>query len=1318
MAFSINDLRGMSRPDQLRAAAQFAGVDPKVMDGIWRTESGRGTNMRGPVLRDGTRSEGHFQLKPSTRETWERRLGAKINPDDFTESLLVSAYQVKENMVATRNNVGDALRMYNAGTNRSKWGNPETMAYAAKVMGVPFTGKEQGYADDSMHAWNGGTFANASYEQIMYGREQPSGRTPTAHEATPKPVDFVDPLTPRPVDMSTTVSDVSNQMTVNREHAAVAYAKEQTFGDLIGAGFRESSIAAAGVRAYDRITAGSQDPKHAAWLRDNLATVYKEAQDDDHLRQLLRSGNSEEYNLVNAQQANRTEDRKKLESQGKRAAFMYQLAGSLIDPANLALGALTDGAFTALKVGGTGLIRGGQLLKGVGMVGAEGAVGGLEGSAVLDAMGEHQGLDDYATNAGVGALLGLGAGGIYAGIRGRPQVGAEAMVREHLDAAATNRAELFRQAEAQAGPGASKEEIAAAASGIELKRVQDAVNEITGEVPIEHRLLPLREEDALTGDPAIQEKAIKDGNFDLVANEAERKAFAEIAANADRINAQNPTNEKGLTKASALVPDAESPAMTLLKSESSILRAWAKVILENTTGAGGRRATASITRHFYQRSMQKHMGGWAENYDNFRRASGRGQLAEAFDPVKLKEYNRRVFFEVEARGTKGKSVETDAFVHKGADMWEAGMNYALDLQKRNKTIGYGRLPVDAEGYVTHRLSVETVVKLTADQKRAVADILSQQFQGLNEYATKVKGADGVEKVMVGFDKEFSDTLALQYLERATHRQHGKFELPINIHEPQAADMVSDALDAMNLDKHQKHEIMGTLARGGAGYTKKRLRLDLSAPIPDGNGGSMMLGDLFEQDLNALFHSYSMRVSGEAALARYGVMGSKGAKLVLDAAIARGGVSQKARKAFEQTMNEMLNMRVGEKRHAFMDNLTVATSAARLGQAVVNQFGDFSNAVAALGVDRAIRNVGSMPRLWKEVGMIGKKGEAKNLIIGDLDHMAHIGMEDYDSQRLFDVRDYDVAIDGRTDTGPIGRAIRSAANAQYILSGHRRLVAVQTRGMAEKIMDKALSFIREGKDDVALQDMGFGQSLRDRLKANLDKIATFDKGGRLTKADLYAGDLTPLELQSLHEVVTRGAAQIVQRTFIGETAPWVHDSTLKLLYQFRSYSLTAMEKQWSRNTMNHGHIMAFATLMGSLSWAVPLQMARVHAKTVGMSRKEAEEYKDKNLNVLSLGRATLNYAGASGMVGEIIDAGAGFSAAFGGEPGKAFAKELGQSTRTGGKPFLGGTIAPSLGYVEDGNKAVHGDVEKLLKMLPGSNMIGVQNLLNYVTQKPE
>src|SRR5690606_23751000 len=96
-------------------------------------------------------------------------------------------------------------------------------------------------------------------------------------------------------------------------------------------------------------------------------------------------------------------------------------------------------------------------------------------------------------------------------------------------------------------------------------------------------------------------------------------------------------------------------------------------------------------------------------------------------------------------------------------------------------------------------------------------------------------------------------------------------------------------------------------------------------------------------------------------------------------------------------------------------------------------------------------------------------------------------------------------------------------------------------------------------DVALAQMGFGPDVVQALR----RSHAFEwSGGRLV-----GFDITKIEDVAVAEQVAqgvhRGVKQIIQGTFIGEQGKWAHDDFLKTLAQFRTFGITAAEKQWAR-----------------------------------------------------------------------------------------------------------------------------------------------------------
>jgi len=103
-------------------AGRYWNVDPALLRAVHEVEDPAGD----PAIRSSAGAVGHMQIMPDTA----RRLG--IDPTDPVQSIYGAARLLRQNM-DRYGNVPDALRAYNAGTDQSHWGNPETMAYPQKV---------------------------------------------------------------------------------------------------------------------------------------------------------------------------------------------------------------------------------------------------------------------------------------------------------------------------------------------------------------------------------------------------------------------------------------------------------------------------------------------------------------------------------------------------------------------------------------------------------------------------------------------------------------------------------------------------------------------------------------------------------------------------------------------------------------------------------------------------------------------------------------------------------------------------------------------------------------------------------------------------------------------------------------------------------------------------------------------------------------------------------------------------------------------------------------------------------------------------------
>ncbi|MBO1361945.1 lytic transglycosylase domain-containing protein, partial [Acetobacter sacchari] len=111
-----------------RYAEHFAGaskawnVDPRLLRAVAMAESGGDENT--PDSRAG--AAGLMQIMPETAK------GMGVNPYVPQQAIYAAAKLLDENL-RRYGNVPDALRAYNAGTDRTRWNNPETQSYVSRV---------------------------------------------------------------------------------------------------------------------------------------------------------------------------------------------------------------------------------------------------------------------------------------------------------------------------------------------------------------------------------------------------------------------------------------------------------------------------------------------------------------------------------------------------------------------------------------------------------------------------------------------------------------------------------------------------------------------------------------------------------------------------------------------------------------------------------------------------------------------------------------------------------------------------------------------------------------------------------------------------------------------------------------------------------------------------------------------------------------------------------------------------------------------------------------------------------------------------------
>lgn len=771
------------------------------------------------------------------------------------------------------------------------------------------------------------------------------------------------------------------------------------------------------------------------------------------------------------------------------------------------------------------------------------------------------------------------------------------------------------------------------------------------------------------------------------AERAEAKQMIELYRKAE--SPAYVVDEKRLSWLLKHAPSFSPTSNIMLRSKNPVVRMAALELLENGGGAGGRRSTAAIAKHLNERAIignaivdiDAHFNRW------FKTSGWFSHLREAMTGTQRARFHRLIAEEIEQRRPGRVRNDLGQPVRDAADAAQNSFERSSIMQVEAKVVGWAALPDTSVGYMPRRIKSTTYRQLTVPQKRALHSELTDQFIMNSQ-----------------FDPSFSDQLASRYLDRVAQRALGGFDSPMGLHQTGAADIVEDALKSMGLTRPEIDAAMKRYAKGGAGHTKKRLDLDLSKEIMLDDGTSFRLMDVYDTDILSLLRSQSQRVAGEVALARHGVMGRPGLA-IMRRAMGYGATGQDAIKletdAFDQVASEFLGSPFGVS-NKWVDRAVQLNSVLSLGGMGFNQLAEIINVGLTLGLKAAIQNVTGFGRLRSEILSMAKGKQVYNPWLHSIEQFggAEFGTDAYKMVFPMDNPDLFANSLGADSIHAGDRLLRGAGHLQSKLSLWRIIHAVQVRGVAEQIVLKASRALKSGANDFHLRDMGIDDDVLARLRVDMPNIAQYSNG-KLVAFDITKAtdkDAANAFVQGVH----RGASQIIQGTFIGESGKYVHNSWLRMMTQFRSFSLTAIDKQFNRQLGNRGAMGTMMLTMGAMSVAAPLYWARTYAASVG--RADQAEYLEKHMSFGATVRATTNYIATAGLGGDLLD---------------TLTAVTGTGEYTGGRSgtnsqLIGNMVAPVAGKIDklwgtvqntkDENNAKNNDWAALAKeWMPGARL---------------
>jgi hypothetical protein len=384
---------------------------------------------------------------------------------------------MKENM-GRFGNVPDALRAYNGGWNTAKWGNPETAAYAAKVLG---TDEEEGEAE-----------INASTAEAVESGAATRALSPAA-SLWDRPASGPKGRKTPPVDLSPVAAAIAaaRDAIVPQAPAKPDFGPYQAMVNAQAGATEEKQKLADNTSFFDTMKAGANEGLISQTLKFVFKDEYKADPNFKVPEEELKGKSVSEMTDLRAARSRPEFDRilfdqdydKEQSDITYRNGTLYGFGASMLAdlPGAAATGGITSLAFHGAGMGAVALARQGRRLAALGSLAAEGALGNVAYTAGLDALGKHQGTEAYAL-AVAGGMLNPLLGGRAIGRTVDRQLEAEAQARI-VENARVQQELLLKQATTNLGDKATGEELAAEMSRLEAEGLRAEIASHTATVP-------------------------------------------------------------------------------------------------------------------------------------------------------------------------------------------------------------------------------------------------------------------------------------------------------------------------------------------------------------------------------------------------------------------------------------------------------------------------------------------------------------------------------------------------------------------------------------------------------------------------------------------------------------------------------------------------------------------------------------------------------------------------------------------------------------------------------------------------------------------
>ncbi len=379
------------------------------------------------------------------------------------------------------------------------------------------------------------------------------------------------------------------------------------------------------------------------------------------------------------------------------------------------------------------------------------------------------------------------------------------------------------------------------------------------------------------------------------------------------------------------------------------------------------------------------------------------------------------------------------------------------------------------------------------------------------------------------------------------------------------DQLEEILGDKQLAKELYEDFKEMLAnQAKSSRAKSRFDFDLNSSITARDGTVVSLKDLYSNDMGGIYTSYYKEMAGRNALAQKGIKSvdsdMKELSLQAQQEIRTTGDTQALADAIDDIKNLFLNRPIKDAAGTLSRRAGELTEIALLDKTGVAQLADYSMIAGNVG---AVNTLKAMPS-FRWLLSNATKGEDKSLLSEIETLIGSVGNDPI----IYNV--YQQRI-GQTNEGSLGAMGRNVDHAlawmrhhTYNLNLMNPITAIQQKAAAisatRYIVDGAM---RGESGTKRLLAMGVDKDLIKGIRREVENGNIVYKDGTVIALNSHTWNSKRIQAK-FGAALRRTVEQGVQKTSIGETAPFMHKDIGNWLFKLQSFAITATYKQLGRN----------------------------------------------------------------------------------------------------------------------------------------------------------